>query len=278
MLPDEITILGDSKVQHGPMSDRAYLMSMAKEDRQDIISKLDKLSCEKGYTKIFAKVPDSCSPLFRQAGYITEASVPGLFNGKEDAMFMGKYLNKERTQPADPELIDNVIEVAKDKAQSPPQIDIPQGYEVRTMNLQDVNKMAQVYKQVFDSYPFPVFDPDYLHETMESNVVYFGIIHKNRIVGLASAETDPKSLSAEMTDFATLPHHRGQGLAAILLKFMQSEMSNSKISTLYTIARSVSFGMNITFARAGFEFGGTLINNTHIAGQIESMNVWHYSL
>ncbi|RQD65548.1 MAG: putative beta-lysine N-acetyltransferase [Desulfonatronovibrio sp. MSAO_Bac4] len=278
MLPDTIINMGNSTVQHGPMSDRVYLMSMAENDSPDIVSRLDKLSCEKGYTKIFAKVPDSCSPLFKEAGYITEAYVPGLFNGEEDARFMGKYLDKERARPSDPELIDNVLEVARSKAQSPSQASLPQGYEVRAMNHQDANEMAQVYKQVFDSYPFPVFDPDYLLETMEKNVVYFGITHNNRIVGLASAETDPKSLSAEMTDFATLPSHRGQGLAGVLLEFMLNEMSNTRISTLFTIARAVSFGMNITFARAGFEFSGTLINNTHIAGQIESMNVWHYNL
>lgn len=278
MLPDQIVSMGNSKVQHGPMSDRVYLMSMDENDSPDIVSRLDKLSCEKGYTKIFAKVPDSFSTLFKDAGYITEAYVPGLFNGEEDARFMGKYLNKDRARPSDPELIDNVIEVARSRAQSPQQADLPQGYEIRAMNRQDVNEMALVYKQVFDSYPFPIFDPDYLLETMNKNVVYFGISHKDRIVGLASAEMDSQSLSAEMTDFATLPSHRGQGLAGLLLKFMFSELGNTRIATLFTIARAVSFGMNITFARAGFDFGGTLINNTHIAGRIESMNVWHYSL
>jgi hypothetical protein len=36
--------------------------------------------------------------------------------------------------------------------------------------------------------------------------------------------------------------------------------------------------MNITFARAGFKFAGTLINNTHIAGRMENMNVWRKKL
>jgi hypothetical protein len=44
---------------------------------------------------------------------------------------------------------------------------------------------------------------------------------------------------------------------------------------LYTIARAISVGMNITFARCGYDFGGTLVNNTQIAGRIESMNVWY---
>jgi hypothetical protein len=36
--------------------------------------------------------------------------------------------------------------------------------------------------------------------------------------------------------------------------------------------------MNITFAKAGYAYGGRLHNNTNIAGNIESMNVWYKSL
>jgi hypothetical protein len=33
--------------------------------------------------------------------------------------------------------------------------------------------------------------------------------------------------------------------------------------------------MNITFARMGYRFAGRWINNTHIGGQFEDMNVWY---
>ena len=36
--------------------------------------------------------------------------------------------------------------------------------------------------------------------------------------------------------------------------------------------------MNITFARQGYAFSGTLYNNTNISGNLESMNVWHKPL
>ena len=49
-------------------------------------------------------------------------------------------------------------------------------------------------------------------------------------------------------------------------------------STTYTIARSLSLGMNLTFAKGGYSFAGTLVNNTQISGQIESMNVWYKHL
>jgi hypothetical protein len=51
-------------------------------------------------------------------------------------------------------------------------------------------------------------------------------------------------------------------------------MINRRIITAYTIARAESAGMNETFAKNGYKYCGTLVNNTNISGQIESMNVW----
>ena len=69
-----------------------------------------------------------------------------------------------------------------------------------------------------------------------------------------------------MTDFATHPSHRSQGLASFLLYEMEQEMTKRGIKTAYTIARSVSYGMNITFAKHAYTLAGTLINNTNISG------------
>jgi putative beta-lysine N-acetyltransferase len=113
---------------------------------------------------------------------------------------------------------------------------------------------------------------------MSENVDYFCVEHDNRIVALSSAEKDPENLYAEMTDFATLPDWRGHGLALHLLRKMERYIKEQGYNTAFTIARSASAGMNITFARAGYDYGGRLKNNTNIAGHIESMNIWHKAL
>ena len=89
---------------------------------------------------------------------------------------------------------------------------------------------------------------------------------------------DATSQNVEMTDFATLPEYRGRNLSYYLLQKMLWNMADEGIKTAYTIARSTSFGMNKTFARQGFDFGGTLVNNTLIGDTIESMNVWYKAL
>lgn len=78
-----------------------------------------------------------------------------------------------------------------------------------------------------------------------------------------------------MTDFATLPEYRGNNFSVILLNKMEKEIEKQSYKLLYTIARAKSYSMNITFSKLGYFYGGTLINNTNIAGNIESMNVWY---
>ena len=56
------------------------------------------------------------------------------------------------------------------------------------------------------------------------------------------------------------------------------EMIQQGLKTAYSIARSLSPAMNITFVKNGYKYGGTLGNNTNIAGRIESMNIWYKHL
>jgi hypothetical protein len=54
---------------------------------------------------------------------------------------------------------------------------------------------------------------------------------------------------------------------------MEEAMQRQGIKTLFTIARLASIPMNKTFLRFGYQYSGTFINNTQIAGRIESMNL-----
>ncbi len=252
-------------------------MRLAPQDCPDIIPEMKQLALTSGYTKIFAKVPRENMSVFQEAGYVTEAYIPGFFKGGQGAAFMALYLHEDRRRPTERSLLSKVLAISRSKGETPPKSCCPEEYQVSRMSVSDIHDMAGLYSRVFESYPFPIFDPDYLAETMENNVIYCGIRRGSQLIGLGSAETDTDSLNAEMTDFATLTEYRGKGMAGILLDRMTRETRRMGILTHYTIARAGSFGMNITFARAGYNFAGTLLNNTHIAGQLESMNVWYNS-
>ncbi len=271
--PDQLTTLPcGSVVQHGPLNDRIYLMKTGSPVPSELPQALISQARESGYSKIFVKVPESEAANFQAAGYLCEAVVPGLFNGKEDGVFMGLFLTEQRAALPDAAELNGLVELSRAKASdSLPPVD---GFVFRKCGATDTERMAEIYRQVFPVYPFPVHDPAYLRQTMRENIVYFGAETDGKLIALASAEMDPASASVEMTDFATLPKWRGKRLAEHLLALMENAMKELGLKTAYTIARAISPGMNITFARSGYKFGGRLVNNTHISSGIESMNVW----
>lgn len=112
---------------------------------------------------------------------------------------------------------------------------------------------------------------------MDDGDRYFVVRKGERVVAVSSAGVDASGKNAEMS-VATHPDYQGRGLCPALLTAMEKAMQRSGMITAYAIAQAAFYPVNITFARAGYRFGGTLINNTHICGALESMNVWYKSL
>lgn len=274
---DKIEKLRNSTIQHGKQSDRVYLMKLDKSDVPDIITDIENLAIKNAYTKLFTKIPFSCQNVFEQYNYHQEAFIPGFFNGKEDASFMVKFLSDDRKEDKLLETIKDVINVSKTKEKHL-FIEDKHSFTIRICTPEDAPSIVKLYKEVFESYPFPIYEPDYIIETMQTHIHYYSVYDGDQMVALASSETDDKNKNVEMTDFATLNEYRGHNLSLLLLDRMEKDLKNKQYITSYTIARSLSYGMNITFAKMGYKFGGTLINNTGICGALESMNIWYKHL
>lgn len=276
--PDLSEKVGNSLIQHGKSNDRIYLMKLSEADFPDIIKALETLANRHQYSKIFAKVPAWAKEGFAAAGYTVEAHVPGFFSGTVDAFFMSQFRDEGRAVQADRDLIHDVLQRAKGTPAltAPPALE--PHFSCRVVTPDETESLATVYREVFETYPFPIHDPAFLKRAMDDNTVYFALQDGERIAAAASCEMDVSSLNVEMTDFATLPAYRSQGLASFLLDAMEKEMNKRGILTAYTIARAASYGMNITFAKRGYAFSGTLTNNTNISGGLESMNVWYKRL
>ncbi|MFZ7134190.1 MAG: putative beta-lysine N-acetyltransferase [Eubacteriales bacterium] len=274
---DIVSTIGKTVIHHGDSNKRVYLMSMDTTDTHEIIKGLDTLARDKGYTKIIAKIPEKVIQSFEMGGYIEEAMIPNLYKGEENGHFMCRYLDEKRRQDPDHQRCMQILEDI-DTIQATRLKGLGKEYCVSRMSEKHVDDMVLVYREVFKSYPFPIHDRAYLLRSMKNNLLYYGIWHKDKLVALASIELAKKYSNAELTDFATISTYRGKGLATHLLKKMEIVLHELNIYTAYTIARAKSFGMNAVFSKQGYTYGGMLINNTDIAGEIESMNIWYKSL
>jgi putative beta-lysine N-acetyltransferase len=275
---DIIEKLRNSIIQHGFHNNRIYLMKLYEGDTPDILQDLDSLARNKGYGKIFAKVPASLIPVFTRKGYRHEATVPGFFRGVDDMVFMAKYFSPGRCLEKHKERIQDIIAISQEKNTHRLINNDEESVRIRRCLPSDALQMSLVYKQIFETYPFPIHDPAYLVDTMRNHGYSFCAMNREEMVALSSSEIDADSLSVEMTDFAVLPDWGGRGIAIRLLEQMEEEMLRMGMRTAYTIARTLSHGMNKTFGKMGYTYSGTLTNNSNISGHIESMNVWHKDL
>jgi putative beta-lysine N-acetyltransferase len=278
MKSDIVTRLGSSVIQHGPFNDRIYLMKLAPGDAGTIIPAIEALAEERRYSKICVKVPTSAKDRFCEAGYRVEAHVPRMYGGREDGWFLARYPDPRRAHSGDAARITDVLEVSRSRSEGCRSSCLPPDFEILEAEKRDVDALAALYAEVFETYPFPIHDPSFIRAAMDDSTRYFIVRTGGRVVAAASSEMDVPAGNVEMTDFATDPAYRGMGLCSALLSAMEEEMRRIGIRTSFTIARAAFYPITITFARAGYRFGGTLVNNTNICGAFESMNVWYRSL
>ncbi len=265
--------IAKSKIWHCPKSSRVYLMDLHPADFPHIIDYIDRLAADNNYTKLFVKVGAPYVTSFICNNYSIEAVIPGFYNGIDDAFFMVKYFDNNRAKPE----IEQLAVFSKIFVNPPSLKNINNGFtNIIELDHTYIDKIIWVFKQVFESYPFPIFDAQFIYNSMKTDgTKYFGAFYNNNLIAVSSAECCLKYKNAEMTDFAVLPQYRGKGIAYSLLLSMQNILKSLGYKTFYTIARLHSIPMNKTFYNLGYKYSGTLTNNTHIAGKIESMNVWY---
>lgn len=276
---DKIETIGNSIIHHGKFNNRIYLLKLAHDEAASVIPELDKLAGENEYTKIFAKIHSDALPDFILNGYVVEAFVPEFYEGKADCIMVAKFLADERSHiPKEKVERFSKLLTSFSYTESNTLRELEK-YRHSVLNHADIEPVTEVFKRVFETYPFPVHDADYISETMEGDDSrYYGIWDGDDLMGISTAEIDIVNKNAEMTDFAVLPEYRGKGLALKLLHFMEKEMKAAGIKTVYTIARLGELGMNKTFLKAGYKYTGTLVKNTNIGGSIESMNIFYKRL
>ncbi len=271
---DKATQIGRSIIHHGKLNDRIYLMEYDSPSLEYMLHSLNQLARLHDYGKIVAKVRDGLKDGFITDGYEEEAVIPEYYKNGENCCFMSKYNHKHRKIVGHQSRIKEILSQLKSKNfQQLKAMD--DGFYIRTLGKKDAVEMVGIYKEVFETYPFPIHQVEYLQQTMENNILYFGVFHRSRLVGISSCEMNKEEKNVEMTDFAILKAYRGKKLARHLLKSMEKAMKNMDMHVAYTIARSISFPMNATFLSEGYNYTGTLWNNTQISGDIESMNVWY---
>lgn len=271
---EPIETVGRSRIQHGQGSARAYLMQLHRDDCSDIVENLEELARSEAYTKLCAKVPSWEAGRFVAAGYHLEAAIPEFYAEGGAACFMAKYLCETRKQERRPLLVREVLIAAEGQERAPAQ-KLPAGYSVRQARKDDAGNIASLYRQLIPGTPNSLHDSSFIRHCIQEGRVIYCAIKGEEVVAVACAEIEPETSAARLAGFAIQREHRRQGVTLYLLRQLEKHLLEKGIRALFTTARATSPGMNLTFARNGYRFGGTLTNQENIGGELESVNVWH---
>lgn len=240
---------------------------------KSLIDKVEELVLVHKAEKLIVKVRREDYFTFLEKGLQPEAVVDGYFLGS-DAHFFSKFYTPERKKNdhwvIEDGMIHNIYQL--DTAIQKPFP--PKEYELRKADLSCAGELASLYQQVFQIYPTPLHDLEYIKKTIQDGTIYYAFFYSGKIISAASGEVNYFYKNAELTDCATLKEHRKYGLMKIILQELEGELKRKGIYCAYSIARSLSFGMNAVLFQLGYSYRGRLLNNCFIYDKLENMNMW----
>ncbi|MHC0035695.1 putative beta-lysine N-acetyltransferase [Pseudoneobacillus sp. C159] len=242
-------------------------------DTNNIIEYMEELMKRSQLEKLIIKVRSEHFHPFLENGYICEAVIDDYYLGSK-MFFFTKYFESKRLINdhwlTEDQMLKSIhqLEIQKDT------VTPPKDYHLKRVEQHDAERLAKVYRTVFQIYPTPLHDVEYIKKTISEGTIYYAFYCNGEIVSAASAEVNQVYRNAELTDCATLPDHRKHGLMKILLKKLEEELFRGGIYCSYSIARSLSFGMNACLHQLGYKYRGRLKNNVFIYDKLENMNVW----
>lgn len=238
-----------------------------------ICNEIDRMVEKHSITKIiFYTRPEHWHQLLSK-GFVLEAIIKGYFNGT-DNYIMAYYKNNQRKTSEFWIQQDSILQTIFTTNQNIEDALTSNQYQIRKATSKDAQKLSELYGKVFEIYPTPMNNTEYVKEMIGNGVVFYIVECEEELVSAASADINQTLHHAELTDCATLPEHRKYGLMKQLLMQLESDLKNKRIFSVFSIARGLSFGMNKAFYQLGYQYNGRLINNCYIFDKLEDMNVW----
>ncbi|MFZ4450380.1 putative beta-lysine N-acetyltransferase [Salibacterium aidingense] len=246
-------------------------------EMEEFLFSLKKLASDQLCDKLIFYVKAEDRHRFTKRPYVWEGKIKGFFQGK-DADIYAWFLQPDRYRDVDVKKEQKVLKDVLTIPEKAGRSNLPAFYSMRHPAEADAEEMAQLYRSVFKTYPTPMHDPAFIRDVMKEQVFFTVVEYQGSIVSACSSDVLVPFQCAEMSDCATHPSHRNQGLLSYQFSYLIQLMQQKGLWTLFSYSRSLSLGMNMVNVYHGFRYGGKMIRNSNISGQLESMNVWYKQL
>lgn len=208
------------------------------------------------------------------AGLTTEARMPGFYGGAEECAVMGAALDPERSESDAQEALRRVDTLLHGPVAPSTHPAVP----TEVASPSDAEAIAELIGASFEHYPTPSGVPEYIAKQIEDGTPFRVVRDGSDVVAVASADIVAEARTAELTDCATAPEHRGRGLMQSVLRGLVDDLRERRFPTAFTLARAAIPGINVAFRRLGFTWRGRMVQSCRIGRGLEDMNVWSRTL
>ncbi|SIQ90079.1 GNAT family N-acetyltransferase [Maribacter ulvicola] len=267
-------------VYHGSMHKRIYFSEAENVDLDNLLLKMKDLALKKRYEKILGKASEKDVDILKSKGFTVEAKIPGLYNGVIDGFFLAEYTNEERhaNDVKSLKTIETVKTIAEaaNKSTTDSYFQMPENLEIKELPTSDFHTLEDLHKKAFKYHPHQIKNAAYFSKLKDLNHQFYGLFKNEELLVSAILAVNARESNVEIVDFVTHPDYRGQNLSYFLVQDIKNNMDKLGCKTIYSMVRSTSYGLNITFSKHGFLLAGTLINNCLVRDVMESMNVWYF--
>ncbi len=220
--------------------------------------------------RVVVLAPAALGPGLEAAGLSEEARIPGFYAGHTDCVVHGWFSEAERATLASPDAVAGVQRLLADAPPARAHTPTP----TTRASVDDAAAIAELIADTFEHYPTPSGVPAYIASAIEGGVPFRLVRDGDAVVACASADRVDAARTAELTDCATRPSHRGRGYMQAILADLMDDLRDLGYPTAFTLARARVPGMNLAFQRLGFDLHGTMVQSCRIGGGLEDMNIW----
>lgn len=254
-----------------PYSDRIRCDHPTVDSGEALGEALLEAADELGRGRIVALVDRALSKELESTGFEVEAIMPGFYAGVADCAVVGTAGARRRMRSADLAAA-QLTERALEARRGTPGLRVALPTE-RAMPA-DAEAIATLLDETFAAYPTPTGDADYIADQMQDGTIFRVVRDGDDVVACASADLVRTARTAELTDCATRPTHRGRGLMRAILRDLMGDLAAMGYPTAFTLARARVPGINVAFQRCGFVLRGRMAQSCRIGTGLEDMNVW----
>lgn len=268
---DRPTIFEGLDICEDPLNKRLKIIDYANLS-DPVIHRIVAYAKQNNLGKIVANCRRQDRDLFEGCGFVAEGMIEGFYEG-EDAVCISYFGNQQRKIAPYKLKEDLIIEYCINHP-SPFTASKKRDFLTRRAVPKDIPQMITLFRAVFVTYPVPICNADYLKAMMGDQMIFMVAEVNGKIVSIASADLDQQNKNAEITDCATYPEYRGQNMLSQLINKLEQELKQMRFLTVYSLSRAKNVGINKALCNLGYRYQGRRVNNCHICGDFEDMNIW----